>query len=314
MSVPSATTPSTTVGPVTVPSVSTPTASTPSVSTPTASAPSVSAPSVSAPSVSAPAVSAPTVSSSTGGRTPATSVSSAPARAGSTPAGASGAPAPSGAGAPAAGTARAAAAQSGRGGGRASAAPARRVRAPARPTRHERLLRSSVRRFGACLTRLGRLERRVLVLRAGLGRAHPRSRAAVAHITGLRVRRVARIEARGLRRLRALGRQGCAPPPGTQAAPAAGSAAPLVAVGLFGTRTAPKPGSPRTPHMGVKDTHASGRASHPKPAGSQPGALAEGPPLLEPGGSGHGGVPVAILIALVLLAYVVYVVRAERRT
>jgi len=53
-----------------------------------------------------------------------------------------------------------------------------------------------------------RAERRVLALRAGVGIARTRSRAEVARITGLRRARIARVERRGLARLRALARAG----------------------------------------------------------------------------------------------------------
>jgi hypothetical protein len=63
-------------------------------------------------------------------------------------------------------------------------------------------------RLRGCLARVPRAERRVLVLRAGIGIARTRSRAEVARITGLRRARVARLERRGLRHLRTLGRAG----------------------------------------------------------------------------------------------------------
>jgi hypothetical protein len=66
-------------------------------------------------------------------------------------------------------------------------------------------------RLQGCLGRVPRAERRVLVLRAGVGIARTRSRAEVARITGLRRARVTRLERRGLRHLRALGRAGACP-------------------------------------------------------------------------------------------------------
>jgi hypothetical protein len=56
----------------------------------------------------------------------------------------------------------------------------------------------------ACLGDLSASERRVLVLRAGVGARVPRSRAAVARRLRTSVRRVARLERSGLRRLRTL--------------------------------------------------------------------------------------------------------------
>ena len=64
-------------------------------------------------------------------------------------------------------------------------------------------------RLRACLDGLPTLERRVLVLRAGLGPRQPRARARVARALDLSARRVRRLERRGLRRLRGLARGGC---------------------------------------------------------------------------------------------------------
>ena len=72
------------------------------------------------------------------------------------------------------------------------------------PVRRERRLRTTVARLGACLDSVPALERRVLVLRSGLGARRPRSRAGVGRALDLSVRRVGRLERRGLRRLRGL--------------------------------------------------------------------------------------------------------------
>ena len=64
-------------------------------------------------------------------------------------------------------------------------------------------------RLRACLDGLPTLERRVLVLRAGLGPGRPRARARVARVLDLSAARVRRLERRGLRRLRGLARGGC---------------------------------------------------------------------------------------------------------
>jgi len=61
-----------------------------------------------------------------------------------------------------------------------------------------------------CLGQIPAGERRVLTLRAGVGRARPRSRAQVQRITGLRRARIAALERSGLRRLRSLAHAGCA--------------------------------------------------------------------------------------------------------
>ena len=108
-------------------------------------------------------------------------------------------------------------------------APAVARSAAARTTRRERRLRSTVARLRTCLDGLPALERRVLVLRSGLGPRHPRSRARVGRALELSDRRVARLERRGLRRLRGLARGGrcggAAPPP---VSPAASTTAPDV--------------------------------------------------------------------------------------
>ena len=75
--------------------------------------------------------------------------------------------------------------------------------------RRERRLRRTVTRLRACLDGLPTLERRVLVLRAGLGPRHPRPRARVARVLDVSTTRVRRLERRGLRRLRGLARGGC---------------------------------------------------------------------------------------------------------
>jgi hypothetical protein len=67
-------------------------------------------------------------------------------------------------------------------------------------------LRRLVLALPACLQRLSTIERRVLVLRAGVGAGAPRTRRTVARRLDVSVRRVTRVERVGLRRLRTLGR------------------------------------------------------------------------------------------------------------
>jgi hypothetical protein len=110
-----------------------------------------------------------------------------------------------GGGAGGGGTSRAGGGRSGAAGGRGSAS-ASRAGAPA--PRRERRLRAAVRPLEGCLGVLPRLERRVLVLRVGVGDRAPRSRARVARTLDLPASRVARLERRGVRRLRALARTG----------------------------------------------------------------------------------------------------------
>jgi hypothetical protein len=83
------------------------------------------------------------------------------------------------------------------------------ARAARRPTRRsERKLRRRVTRFTACLDDLSSSQERVLVLRAGVGSADPHSRQSVARILDVPVRRVVRIERRGLRTARSLSQAG----------------------------------------------------------------------------------------------------------
>jgi hypothetical protein len=119
-----------------------------------------------------------------------------------------------------AGTARAVGgrAAGGRSRGRAGARAAR-SRSP-EVRRRERRLRRAVVRYRGCLDGLPALERRVLVLRSGVGSRRARTRARVGRALDLSAQRVGRIERRGLRRLRGLGDGGCG---GGGAAPSAGA-------------------------------------------------------------------------------------------
>jgi hypothetical protein len=84
--------------------------------------------------------------------------------------------------------------------------------------RRDRRLRRKVVMLRGCLGGLERTERRVLVLRAGLGQRRPRARARVAGILDVPARRVARIERRALRHLKTLGQQDCGATTGGAAA------------------------------------------------------------------------------------------------
>ncbi|MEA2132666.1 MAG: hypothetical protein QOC68_575 [Solirubrobacteraceae bacterium] len=103
--------------------------------------------------------------------------------------------------------------QGGSGSGSGSAA-ARSAEGPADPSerraeaRRDRRLRASVQPLAGCIGGLPRAERRVLTLRAGLGRERPHTRRRVAQILRVSTRRVSRLERRGVRRLRGLERAG----------------------------------------------------------------------------------------------------------
>ncbi len=100
-----------------------------------------------------------------------------------------------------------------------SGARAARSRSP-EVRRRERRLRRAVVRYRGCLDGLPALERRVLVLRSGVGSRRARTRARVGRALDLSAQRVGRIERRGLRRLRGLGDGGCG---GGGSAPSAGA-------------------------------------------------------------------------------------------
>ena len=92
------------------------------------------------------------------------------------------------------------------GGGRraGSGSPASRKRSAVRRVRRERRLRKTVRRLQGCFGGLSRLERRVLVLRAGIGAGPARTRTQVARRLDVSTRRVTRLERHGVRTLRRL--------------------------------------------------------------------------------------------------------------
>jgi hypothetical protein len=113
------------------------------------------------------------------------------------------------------------------------------------PAARERRLRRKVRRLAPCLDAVPSLERRVLVLRAGLGSRRAHSRSATARRLGISLRRAGAAERRGLGRLtRANRATGCghggAPPSfsGSVAVAVAVADAPVVGqmLGVAGAR------------------------------------------------------------------------------
>jgi DNA-directed RNA polymerase sigma subunit (sigma70/sigma32) len=79
----------------------------------------------------------------------------------------------------------------------ADTGPAAGKRAAAVRARRGRRLRTMSTSCKVALASLSGLERRVLVLRAGVGVGSPRTRSRVAHQLGLSTRRVIRLERRG---------------------------------------------------------------------------------------------------------------------
>ena len=143
-----------------------------------------------------PSVTSPSAGSGSSASRPSGSGARSVSRAASS--GSGGRPAPSGSGQP--GRSAPGDSGAGRSGSRSAGTPL----AATGPVRRERRLRSTVARLDSCLGGLPALERRVLVLRSGLGARQPRSRAGVGRALDLSPRRVGRVERRGLRRLRGL--------------------------------------------------------------------------------------------------------------
>jgi hypothetical protein len=83
--------------------------------------------------------------------------------------------------------------------GRFAATAARRGRRGARRNVRERRLRRAVHRLEPCLDVVTSFQRRVLVLRSGLGEARPHTRRGAARRLGISLRRVTRAERRGLK-------------------------------------------------------------------------------------------------------------------
>jgi hypothetical protein len=179
------------------------------------------------------------------------------------------------------------------------------ARTPAQRHRAERKLRRLVTRLSACLNDLNTVQRRVLVLRTGLGSARPHSRRGVARLLDLRVRRVARIERHGVREARHLSRAGACggvAAPSTSTALAAGGSP----GGGDGSGSGGSGGGGLVPEPD-KGQVAGESTAHDSTTGSG-GVRAESetklPPPLTGGGTGRdaGGVSLAIGITLILLA------------
>ena len=293
VTVPPVTVPQVTVPPVTVPPTPvTPEVTTPPVQTPTVTTPSVSTSSGAANGAGGESGSGDGQSSSGPGSGAGQSGSGQASGAGQSGAGQSGTGQPSGTGASGA---NASGSSSGDDPGNA----------PAQLRDRDRDLRRTVLGHEACLGQMPRGERRVLTLRAGVGLAHPRSRAQVQRITGLPRTRVVAIERRGLKRLRVLAQAGgCAG--ASSAAPARVDATGVGAAGL--PQTADRVAFPKISVLGGRESSASRTPSPPPPA-SSPDA---GRPLLH---APDSAVDLAPVLLFVLLGALVFgVVREARRS
>ncbi len=301
--------------PVHVPSVTVPSVTTPSVSTPAGTVQSTSTPSVTTPSVSTPSVDTPgstTVRSGSGstgsGGSGSSSSSGSGSSSGSAGGSGGGATGTTGTAGSTPGSATSPGGASGADGqaprsGSSNAKP--RTRA-ARVRQRERNLRRTVLRFHGCLSRVPRSERRVLSLRAGVGRLRPHTRSEVARITHLRRARVITLERRGLRRLRALNRAGACQDAG----------APTTAV-----TAAPGTGTPVPPASGSGERSAVLAEQHSSAASQDSGS--PGKPeraelsLSRPSASGPSGSSfdlALILGPLAFLAFLLVITREVRRT
>jgi hypothetical protein len=156
-----------------------------------------------------------------------------------------------------------------------------------------------VARLGGCLDDLASVQRRVLVLRSGYGRARPHSRRAVARMLDVRVRRVVRIERRGLREARTLSRAGACGGGGGAAMAAGGTA--LVGGGGRGASGGGAVSASGNTDVPNRDTAASGSSS--SGSGDVRGeSETRLPPPLGGGAGEPSGVSLAIGIVLILLA------------
>jgi hypothetical protein len=148
----------------------------------------------------------------------------------------------------------------------------------------------------------------VLVLRAGLEIGHVRSRREVARLTHLRTARVARLERRGLRQLRTLGRQGlCSTVRREPPDPGAATAAAITSMPPAGGSQGSTPAT-ATPHI-LAEHPSGGARPKPKPTG----AAETGPPSIGPGSGGGSGYDLSYpLLALTLALFAVAVIRELR--
>jgi hypothetical protein len=162
-----------------------------------------------------------------------------------------------------------------------------------------------VARLSSCLDDLTTVQRRVLVLRSGFGRARPHSRRAVARMLDLRVRRVGHIERHGLREARMLSHAGACGGSGGSAVAGGGTVLVAGGGGSSGSvdsssgAVARAPGDSGSPN---RDTGAAATSS--LGSGDVRGeSESKLPPPLGGGGGGEaGGVSLAIGILLILLA------------
>ena len=294
VTVPPVTVPQVTVPPVTVPQVTVPpTPVTPEVTTPPAQTPTVTTPSVSTSSEAA--------NGAAGGSGSGDGQSSSGQGNGSGQGGSGQASGAGQSGAAQPGTGQRSATGPSGAGKSGSSSGDDPGNAPAR--RRDRDLRHAVLDHEACLGRMPRGERRVLTLRAGVGIAHPRSRAQVQRITGLRRTRITALERSGLQRLRSLAQAGGC---GQATSAARRGLAPVT--GVSRARGIPDGTSiPRIAVLGARESNGAGTPPSPPTGSPDP----EQPLLHAPDSAVDLG---AILLFVLLAGFVFAAVREARRS
>lgn len=178
-------------------------------------------------------------------------------------------------------------------GGEATRTPAQRRR------RKTRKLERTVARLSGCLDQLSTGQRRVLVLRAGIGSARAHSRRGVARTLDISVRRVRRLERGGLREARALARDG-----GCGGSSQGGTGAATAGIVTSGGGDAGAGTDGAAADHGKDGDAAGGR--EPSSSTDEGGVRGESdsrvPPLPQGDNAPAGGVTIALSILLIALA------------
>ncbi len=167
-------------------------------------------------------------------------------------------------------------------------------------------MRQAIQQYGACLHVLTTRQRRVLRLRAGVGPAEPATRVEVARRLDLSVRRVRRVERRGLRVLKSAGRRGCAeaaPSVTEEEAFAIGGAVGVVLTGGVASGSAGAPGS--SPADGRDDSTGGGKGDAAGSSGSNESGGVKGIAATgAPPATGSTGIALTLLVVLLISACV----------
>jgi hypothetical protein len=192
------------------------------------------------------------------------------------------------------------------------------VRPAPRASGHERRLRRAVSRLSGCLSALGTTQRRVLVLRAGLGPRRPLSLRAVARRLDAPVRLVRRAERSGLAALEATARSdGCEAGPaahGAPGSPTAGSGLPSTPAEAPVGAAAGAAARPAGPRAQQKEGRVRVAEELRRGPAGVPGAATLTPPRPRSASAGAGrGAPLMLVVAFAFLAGFAAVWWVERR-